>query len=373
MAYRAPLQEIPIQQIKNNKNVNMNNYQQSNNYYHQSKMVNNAQQRFVLCHDGKALGSGAYGTVYPAFDRYLNKSVAIKVIKPQSNNALLCPTTIREIGLLKQIKHKNIITLLNMNQEIKTSTIYLIFERADYDLKKFWTKHYDKNGIINKCNNNNNNKYVITLPLIQNIIKQIITGISFLHSINIIHRDIKPQNILLFVDSDNNGNNEINVKLADFGLARSKNETNLSLTVEVVTLWYRPIELLLGCNNYNMSVDIWAIGCVLYELITNQPLFPAMCQIETIFKIFQILGTPLPSNDINNNNDWNLLQKLKHFQSKFPKFKKISWFDQHEIFRNINNKYKQNEIIDLLNKLIQLNPNKRISAKNALNHSFFKS
>merc|ERR1719471_1762333 len=99
------------------------------------------------------------------------------------------------------------------------------------------------------------------------------------------------------------------VKLADFGLARGNNAPNMSLTMEVVTLWYRPIELLLGCTEYDESVDIWAIGCVLYELITNQPLFPAHSQIETIIKIFQMFGTPSLLN-------WNAVQTLQYFQTK---------------------------------------------------------
>ena len=320
MAYRAPLQEITRQHSRfgssfnhnNNNNNNINNRYQSNyknmnnNHNNNNNMnmngfikpkcnqnINNMvgdnnnnnnnnnnnkdkNVRFVFC-SNVALGSGAYGTVYPAFDRYLNKNVAIKVIKPQSENALLCPTTIREVGLLKSIKHKNIIQLLDMNQEAKTSIIYLVFERADYDLKKFWTRFYRKNNFLDKNN-------IISIELIKNIMIQIICAISFLHSIKIIHRDIKPQNILLFID-ENNKNYKI--KIADFGLARGNNQPNLSLTTEVVTLWYRPIELLLGCKTYDKSVDIWAIGCVLYELITNQPLFPAMTQIETIFKIFQ--------------------------------------------------------------------------------------
>ena len=261
--------------------------------------------RFVFHPNGKPLGSGAYGTVYPAFDRVLNRNVAIKVIKPQTETALLCPTTIREIGLLKAVKHENIIALLDMNQEPRSSIIYLVFERAHYDLKKFWNKFYQK-GLLQHAETADT---VITLGLIQQIMVQMVSAISFLHSIKIIHRDIKPQNILLFISSmGDGGGHSYKVKLADFGLARGHNQPNLSLTTEVVTLWYRPIELLLGCKHYDESVDVWAVGCVLYELITNQPLFPATCQIETVFKIFQLRVLKTVHHDSCKHSKWTNIQ-----------------------------------------------------------------
>ena len=240
--------------------------------------------RWIFEPSNQPLGSGAYGTVYPAYDRILNREVAIKIIKPQSQGALLCPTTIREIGLLKSVRHENIVDLLAMSHVSRQSVIYLVFERAQYDLKKFWSKFYKENNFGLRRRERH-----IDLDLVKHIMVQIIRAVSFLHSIKIIHRDLKPQNILLFVSRSSACRRGIyyRVKIADFGLARGHNQPNLSLTTEVVTLWYRPIELLLGCKRYGDSVDVWAIGCVLYELITNQPLFSATSQIETIMKIFQ--------------------------------------------------------------------------------------
>eukprot|EP01084_Bolivina_argentea_P287395 493144_1 len=199
--YRAPLQEIS----KNNGRFgSRNSHSNTNHYSNKASVRSNKTVRFIFHPKTKPLGSGAYGTVFPAYDRILNKNVAIKVIRPQSDNALLCPTTIREIGLLKLIKHENIISLLDMNFEANKSIIYLVFERAHHDLKKFWNKYYKENNFIG-----NKKATIITISLIKHIMRQIINGISFLHSIKIIHRDIKPQNILLFISSNNgtgNGN-----------------------------------------------------------------------------------------------------------------------------------------------------------------------
>eukprot|EP00485_Elphidium_margaritaceum_P002902 CAMPEP_0202703254 /NCGR_PEP_ID=MMETSP1385-20130828/16120_1 /ASSEMBLY_ACC=CAM_ASM_000861 /TAXON_ID=933848 /ORGANISM="Elphidium margaritaceum" /LENGTH=396 /DNA_ID=CAMNT_0049361075 /DNA_START=25 /DNA_END=1215 /DNA_ORIENTATION=+ len=394
MAYRAPLQEITRQHprfgstVLQHSNTSATKHATTHLLYPNKESENRTKQkpkrvassdaeasydrstRFVLQTNGAALGSGAYGTVYSAFDRRLNINVAVKVIKPQTENALLCPTTIREIGLLQTIKHKHIICLLDMWQEPKLSVIYLVFERAHYDLKKFWNKFYHKNALIQHAmdqaihhhehhGHRSTQAPVINLTLIRNIMRQILDAIAFLHSIKLLHRDIKPQNILLFVSSGNGAAEcTYTIKIADFGLARSNNQPNLSLTTEVVTLWYRPIELLLGCKVYDKSVDEWAVGCVFFELITNSPLFPAMCQIETIFKIFQTLGTPTMSQ-------WSGLQSLQHYQTRFPRFKRVAWNHKDIAFNFVGN-----AAIHLLNNLLQLNPEKRISAKKALQHPF---
>eukprot|EP01084_Bolivina_argentea_P170090 294746_1 len=241
MAYRVPLQEITNDDLNQSNARHIHSAKHSNSrpevnthassthsHQHHHQYNKRKHARFVFHPEAKALGSGAYGTVYPAFDRILNRNVAIKVIKPQTPGALLCPTTIREIGLLKATTHTNIVRLLDMNHEPRTSTIYLVFERAHYDLKKFWTKYYKKN---NFAFDPNRGSQIITLPLIKHIMIEIINAISFLHSVKIIHRDIKPQNILLFLYPSAHGNGyKYRVKIADFGLARGYNQPNLSLT-----------------------------------------------------------------------------------------------------------------------------------------------
>ena len=369
--HRQPLQEITSQQNLPRLLFTKRHHQMKNGNHSKSKCIQSKQRHRYRPINGKTLGSGAYGTVYAAIDTLTNRQVAIKVIKPQTDDALLCPTTIREIGLLKQIQHKNIVNLLQIEHQSKTSTIFLVFERAQYDLKKFWNKFYKKHNFCSYYHSQSES--VITIWLLKNIMVQIIEAISFLHGIKVIHRDIKPQNILLFEGSDG-----LTVKLADFGLARGNNSPNLSLTTEVVTLWYRPIELLLGCKVYDKSVDVWAIGCVLYELITNEPLFPAQCQIETIFKIYQLtpnvisvlllciysltvhrmMGTPSMIN-------WSTLESLRYYQAKMPQFRKTEWATKHIAFCHVDV-----SVTDLLDKLMKLNPSQRISASNALKHPF---
>lgn len=172
---------------------------------------------------------------------------------------------------------------------------------------------------------------------------------AFCHSHRVLHRDLKPQNILI----DNNGV----VKLADFGLARAFNVPIRTYTHEVVTLWYRAPEILMNQRQYSVPVDIWAIGCIFFELIDLKPLFPGDSEIDQLFKIFQILGTP-------NEDVWPGFTSLPSFQTSFPNWKG----NQLDYYAR---KIDDECAIDLLQKMLIYNPNKRISAIDALKHPYF--
>jgi len=159
------------------------------------------------------------------------------------------------------------------------------------------------------------------------------------------HRDLKPQNLLL----DNNGN----MKIADFGLARTYSLPIKTYTHEVITLWYRAPEILLGQKQYSTAVDIWSAGCIFAEMAMRKPMFAGDSEIDEIFKIFKLHGTP-------TEETWPGVTKLRDFKSTFPKFKAVPLA---EVAKNMDSLG-----LDLLSKLIALDPGKRISARTALKH-----
>lgn len=159
----------------------------------------------------------------------------------------------------------------------------MIFEYSNYDLRKLLqSRRLTENECIN-------------------YLQQILNGLLACHSNRILHRDLKPQNILV----DNNGN----LKIADFGLARSFTVPFPELTHEVVTLWYRAPEILLGQHCYTPAIDIWSVGCIYAEMLMGKPLFEADCEIAQIFKIFQVMGTPTHST-------WPDVESLKDFKTR---------------------------------------------------------
>lgn len=178
---------------------------------------------------------------------------------------------------------------------------------------------------------------------------QLLEGLVYMHGCGVLHRDVKPQNVLIT-------NSKI-VKFADFGLARTVDIPLKKFTREIQTLWYRAPELMLGENKYSFGVDIWALGCIFAEIVTKKPLFQGDCQIDQIYKIFQVFGTP-------DEIAWPEFSKLPYFKECLPRFKGVG------IESMVPNLCVEG--VDLLKKLLALDPKKRISAKEALEHSFFK-
>lgn len=278
------------------------------------------------------IGEGTYGVVYKAKDLKTGDMVALKRIRLDSEADGVPSTAIREISLLKELDHVNIVKLLDIIHS--DNKLFLVFEFLNLDLKKYMDMYPKKEGL--------------PLPIVKSYMYQLLQGISFCHTHRILHRDLKPQNLLL----SSNGL----IKLADFGLARAFGVPIRTFTHEVVTLWYRPPEILLGCKYYSTEVDVWSLGAIFSEMATHKVIFKGDSEIDQLFQIFRVLGTP-------DEEIWPGVGKLPDYKSTFPK-----WLPQ----RLVNSNPQLNDDgIDLLTKMLIYKPEERITARIAGSHPFF--
>ncbi|KAL2525575.1 Cyclin-dependent kinase A-1 [Abeliophyllum distichum] len=279
------------------------------------------------------IGEGTYGVVYKARDRETNETIALKKIRLEHEDEGVPSTAIREISLLKEMQHGNIVRLQDVVHSEKR--LYLVFEYLDLDLKK----HMDTCPEFSK-----------DPRLVKMFLYQILRGIAYCHSHRVLHRDLKPQNLL--IDRRTNA-----LKLADFGLARAFGIPVRTFTHEVVTLWYRAPEILLGSRHYSTPVDVWSVGCIFAEMVNRRPLFPGDSEIDELFKIFRVMGTP-------NEDTWPGVSSLPDFKSAFPKWPRK---DLATVVPNLDAAG-----LDLLVKMLSLDPSRRITARSALEHEYFK-
>lgn len=283
------------------------------------------------------LGKGTYGSVIKAYNQKNLEIVAIKKIKLDVDTEGIPATALREIAILKNLQHNNIVKLLHL--DLTDKKILLCLEFIKNDLKKYLDLNYK-------------DKYpkIETIKIIMN---QIIKGMDFLHGKKILHRDLKPQNIL--IDDD------LKVKIADFGLSRTYSIPIRNYTKEVLTLWYRAPELILGADYYSTGIDMWSIGCIFGELLLKKPLFIGDSEINQLFKIFEILGSP-------NEDSLPGYKSFPLFKNEFPFWEKVEGLES-----KLKGTYASEEALDLLKKMLLYNPSKRISCKDALKHPFFNS
>lgn len=233
--------------------------------------------------------TGTYGVVYKARDLANGgRIVALKKIRLEAEDEGVPSTAIREISLLKEMKDPNILRLFNI-VHADGHKLYLVCEFLDLDLKKYMEALPVSDGGRGKALPEGSAPHLAQLGLGEAVVKkfmlQLCAGIRYCHSHRVLHRDLKPQNLLI--------SKEGNLKLADFGLARAFGVPLRTYTHEVVTLWYRAPEILLGGRQYSTGVDMWSAGCIFAEMCTRKPLFPGDSEIDEIFKIFRYVMTAM--------------------------------------------------------------------------------
>lgn len=211
------------------------------------------------------LGEGAYGTVYRATCSQTGAIRAVKVMPTDENG--IAYSTLREVAALSVIVHDNVIDMHDV--WIKGASVMMSLQYCQSDLRAFMA-----NGLL-------------PLPLVRSFFRQLCHGTLAIHQNGFLHRDLKPQNILVL--------NAVQIKIADFGMSRMV-VGDQPKTVEIMTRWYRAPEIILGCKQYGTNVDIWSIGCILGEMALGFVLFPGESDIDTVNRIFKLLGTPARSS-----------------------------------------------------------------------------
>ncbi|KAI3499097.1 hypothetical protein L1887_34890 [Cichorium endivia] len=279
------------------------------------------------------IGQGTYSSVYKARDLTNNKVVALKRVRFDNMDPESVKFMAREILILRRLDHPNIIKLEGLVTSRTSCSLYLVFEYMEHDLTGLASLPGAK----------------FTEPQVKCYMQQLLSGLDHCHSRGVLHRDIKGSNLLI----DNHGI----LKIADFGLASFfDHRENVPLTSRVVTLWYRPPELLLGATHYGVAVDLWSTGCILGELYAGKPIMPGRTEVEQLHKIFKLCGSP--------SEDYWRKSKLRHsavFKPTQPYRRRIE-----ETFKDV-----PSVAITLMETLLAIDPSQRQTASSALKSEFF--
>lgn len=281
------------------------------------------------------IGQGTYSSVYKAQDLKHNKVVALKRVRFDNMDAESVKFMAREILILRRLDHPNIIKLQGLITSGSSSSLHLVFEYMEHDLTGLASLPGPK----------------FAEPQIKCYMQQLLSGLEHCHSRGVLHRDIKGSNLLI----DNNGI----LKIADFGLANFfDHHQSIPLTSRVVTLWYRPPELLLGARHYGTAVDLWSTGCILGELYTGKPIMPGQTEVEQLHKIFKLCGSP--------SEDYWRKAKLMH----------STVFKPHQPYkRRVAETFKDLPVValKLMDTLLSIDPSSRGTASSALKSEFFST
>ncbi|KAL6726480.1 hypothetical protein Aduo_008447 [Ancylostoma duodenale] len=282
------------------------------------------------------IGEGAYGMVASALDTVTQERVAIKKISPFEHQTY-CQRTLREIKILTRFKHENIINIqdiIRSESVEKMKDIYLVQCLMDTDLYKLL-----KTQVIS-------NDHVCFF------LYQILRGLKYIHSANVLHRDMKPSNLLLNATCD--------LKICDFGLARvsdPRTDHTGFLTEYVATRWYRAPEVMLNSKGYTKSMDVWSVGCILAEMLNNRPLFPGKHYLDQLNLILAVIGSPTEEDLKCIMNE-----KARSYLKSLPQKPKLEWTSLYP--------EADPRALDLLDKMLTFDPNKRITVEEALAHPY---
>ncbi|MCO5588925.1 hypothetical protein L7F22_042886 [Adiantum nelumboides] len=285
------------------------------------------------------IGRGAYGVVCSALNSETNELVAIKKICNVFDNKVDAKRTYRELRLLRHMDHENIIAIKDIMPPPKRhdfQDVYVAYELMDTDL----------NQVIRS-------RQALTEEHCQYFLYQILRGLKYIHSANVLHRDLKPGNLLINANCD--------LKICDFGLARTMSSSDSNFMTEyVVTRWYRAPELLLNSADYTGAIDVWSVGCIYMELLNHQPLFPGKDYVHQLRSIVELIGLPNDSDldFVKSENARRYLRQLpryekQHLPEKYPKVSPLA--------------------LDLVDKMLTFDSSKRISVEDALAHPYLSS
>ncbi|KAL1445873.1 hypothetical protein WDU94_003545 [Cyamophila willieti] len=280
------------------------------------------------------LGEGQFATVFKARDIETDMIVAVKKIKLGTHADAkdgINRTALREIKLLQELTHENVLGLTDVFGYM--SNVSLVFEFVDTDLE-----------VIIKDPGT-----VFTPSNIKAYSIMTLRGLEFLHDHWILHRDLKPNNLLI--------NKQGVLKIGDFGLAKFFGSPTRLYTHQVVTRWYRAPELLFGARMYGVGIDMWAVGCIICELLLKAPFLPGESDLDQLTRIFQTLGTP-------SEETWPGVTKLQDF----IQFKVFPGIPLNEIFTAAGD-----DLLQVISSLLCLNPAKRTNCTQTLKMDYFKN
>ncbi|KAL1220743.1 Mitogen-activated protein kinase 11 [Cardamine amara subsp. amara] len=282
----------------------------------------------------RPIGRGASGIVCAAWNSLTGEEIAIKKIGKAFANIIDAKRTLREIKLLKHMDHINVVAIKDIirpPQRENFNDVHIVYELMDTDLHQIIRS--------NQPLTDDHSRFFLY---------QLLRGLKYVHSANVLHRDLKPSNLLLNANCD--------LKIGDFGLARTKSETDF-MTEYVVTRWYRAPELLLNCSEYTAAIDIWSVGCILGETMTRETLFPGKDYVQQLRLITELIGSPDDSSlgFLRSDNARRYVKQLpqyprQNFAARFPNMSV--------------------DAVDLLQKMLVFDPNRRITVDEALCHPY---